>query len=163
MNNGRNEISALPVAALVLSCLGALSFGLFAVPGVICGHLARRGEAAGTNRALAGAGLIVGYVVLALFVGLPLLAVAGALLLSMPVLGRGDLELPWFSGSGAARSEEPGLWESFEVFFHQHGGVVIAGGFVLVLLGALPLLAPRLGHWRRKRQFHRIVMMNRAR
>ena len=63
--------SGLAVASLVLSCLGFLMMGPFAsVPGVVCGHLARREcrlDPALKGDQLALAGLIVGYLNLALY------------------------------------------------------------------------------------------------
>ena len=66
------ETSPLAIASLAFSCLGIFSFGLLAVPGIICGMIARRQVSQGrySGGSLAGAGVIVGAGVLLLFASL---------------------------------------------------------------------------------------------
>lgn len=67
------KTSGLAVASLVCSCATVLVGPLGAIPGIICGHLARRQikrDPSLGGRGLATAGLIVGYGLLAVFVGL---------------------------------------------------------------------------------------------
>jgi len=73
--------STLSTVSLVLSLVGLLVFGLFAIGGVIAGHLAlgkiKRGEAIGAGAAKAG--LIIGYIAIALNLLVVVLFVTGAL------------------------------------------------------------------------------------
>jgi len=63
------ELSALPIWALTLGVFALLTFGLTAVPSIICGHLALAKER--TRRSLAKsvalAGLAIGYLGAAVF------------------------------------------------------------------------------------------------
>lgn len=74
------ETSPLAIASLAFSCLGALTLGLLAIPGIVCGCLARnqadRGEYEG--RSLAQAGIIVGIAVLIVWLALPMVIFGGA-------------------------------------------------------------------------------------
>jgi len=74
-----NETSPLAIASLALSCLGVLTAGILAIPGIVCGHLAkkqvRRGEYVGHS--LAQAGIVVGIAVLILWVAVPMLIFGG--------------------------------------------------------------------------------------
>ncbi|RYD47142.1 MAG: DUF4190 domain-containing protein [Verrucomicrobiaceae bacterium] len=73
------ETSPLAIASLAFSCLGALTAGILAIPGIICGCMAKsqidRGEYEG--RSLAQAGIIVGIAVLVLWIAVPLLVFGG--------------------------------------------------------------------------------------
>ena len=66
-----DELSALPIWAFTLGVFALLTFGLTAVPSIICGHLAlareraRRGRSFGKSVALVG--LVIGYVGAAVF------------------------------------------------------------------------------------------------
>lgn len=65
------ETSGLAIASLVLSCLSILLGPFGCLPGIVCGHLARRDirrnpDHGGIGIALAG--LIVGYLFLIMFV-----------------------------------------------------------------------------------------------
>jgi hypothetical protein len=80
--SGTGATNGLAIVSLVLSLLG-LFFYVTAIGGVICGHIARRqireGHESGDGLALAG--LIVGYIILALgvvFVVFIVIAIAGA-------------------------------------------------------------------------------------
>lgn len=59
------ELSALPIWAITLGIFGLLTFGLTAVPSIICGHLAlaRTGDHASSTlaKSVARAGLVIGY------------------------------------------------------------------------------------------------------
>ena len=166
MNQERSEPGSLSIAAISLSCLGALSFGLLAIPGVICGHMAR-GKSP-RDHALAGAALIIGYVVLGVFVGLPLLAFVGLALLSMSI--RRDVSqefsarFPDFGVSTTPRlEEESGASSVLNSFAQAQNGsfLILVGLFVLAI--ALMVSAPRIGRWYRQRQFRKVVAMNRSR
>jgi len=69
---GAQRTSGLAVASLVLSCIAFVFAGpICSVPGVICGHLARsecRRDARVGGGELALAGLVVGYINIALWV-----------------------------------------------------------------------------------------------
>jgi hypothetical protein len=57
-------------ASVVLSCLGIIFGPLTIIPGIICGHVARRQIRRGSiirGRGVALAGLIIGYVLLIIF------------------------------------------------------------------------------------------------
>jgi len=71
----KTRIEPLAIAAIVLSALGALTIGVLAIPGIICGHLARKRceDEATRSKSLATAALIVGYSVLSLYILLPIL------------------------------------------------------------------------------------------
>ena len=60
------EISALPIWAFTLGVFALLTFGLTAVPSIICGHLALAQTKKASNGSLAKAvamvGLVIGYV-----------------------------------------------------------------------------------------------------
>ena len=62
-----NPNSSLAISSLILGVLSFVCFSILtAVPAVICGHMAlnqiRRGEVAESNRGLAIAGLVLGYI-----------------------------------------------------------------------------------------------------
>lgn len=65
------ELSALPIWALTLGVFALLTFGLTAVPSIICGHLALARERTGRRRSLAKSvalvGLVIGYTGAAVF------------------------------------------------------------------------------------------------
>jgi hypothetical protein len=60
------ELSALPIWAFTLGVFALLTFGLTAVPSIICGHLALAQTKNATNSSLAKSvalvGLVIGYV-----------------------------------------------------------------------------------------------------
>ncbi len=67
----RPRTCGLAIASLVLSCMSFLLWPLGFLPGIICGHLARREirrDPGLEGDGLALAGLIIGYVFAALFV-----------------------------------------------------------------------------------------------
>jgi hypothetical protein len=59
------ELSALPIWAFTLGIFALLTFGLTAVPSIICGHLAlartRSKESGSLAKSVARAGLVIGY------------------------------------------------------------------------------------------------------
>jgi hypothetical protein len=59
------ELPALPIWAFTLGVFALLTFGLTAVPSIICGHLALARERVGRRRSFAKsvalAGLVIGY------------------------------------------------------------------------------------------------------
>jgi len=76
----KSRIEPLAIAAIVLSSLGVLTLGILAIPGIICGHLARKRieDEVTRSKSLATAALIVGYSVLSLYILLPILFFGGA-------------------------------------------------------------------------------------
>jgi hypothetical protein len=66
----QEELSALPIWAFTLGIFALLTFGLTAVPSIICGHLAlartRSSERGSLAKSVALAGLVIGYVSAAL-------------------------------------------------------------------------------------------------
>ena len=64
------ELSALPIWAFTLGIFALLTFGLTAVPSIICGHLALartpRSERGSLAKSVALAGLVIGYLGVAL-------------------------------------------------------------------------------------------------
>jgi hypothetical protein len=66
----QEELSALPIWAFTLGIFALLTFGLTAVPSIICGHLAlartRSREPGSLAKSVALAGLVIGYVSVAL-------------------------------------------------------------------------------------------------
>lgn len=60
------ELSALPIWAFTLGVFALLTFGLTALPSIICGHLALAETKRASNRSLAKSvalvGLVIGYV-----------------------------------------------------------------------------------------------------
>lgn len=77
MTTETHRTSGLAIASLVLSSLSVVLWPFGCVPGVICGHLAKREvrcDPAVRGEGLATAGLIVGYVFLALTILLGLAA-----------------------------------------------------------------------------------------
>jgi hypothetical protein len=71
LSRPEEELSALPIWAFTLGIFGLLTFGLTAVPSIICGHLAlARARSASDPGSLAKsvalAGLVIGYVSAAL-------------------------------------------------------------------------------------------------
>ena len=65
------ELSALPIWAFTLGVFALLTFGLTAVPSIICGHLALAQTKKASNGSLAKSvalvGLVIGYVGAAVF------------------------------------------------------------------------------------------------
>jgi hypothetical protein len=66
LNRSDEELSALPIWAFTLGVFALLTFGLTAVPSIICGHLALARTRKASNRSLAKSvalvGLVIGYV-----------------------------------------------------------------------------------------------------
>ena len=64
-NPPEEELSALPIWAFTLGVFGLLTFGLTAVPSIICGHLALAKTKGVNNASLAKCvalvGLVIGY------------------------------------------------------------------------------------------------------
>jgi hypothetical protein len=60
------ELSALPIWAFTLGVFALLTFGLTAVPSIICGHLAlaqtKRASNGSLAKSVALVGLVIGYV-----------------------------------------------------------------------------------------------------
>ena len=63
------ELSALPIWAFTLGVFALLTFGLTAVPSIICGHLALARERTRRSfaKSVALTGLVIGYVGIAVF------------------------------------------------------------------------------------------------
>ena len=65
LSRTEEELSALPIWAFTLGIFALLTFGLTAVPSIICGHLALArncaGEGASLAKTVARAGLMIGY------------------------------------------------------------------------------------------------------
>ena len=68
-NSSQEELSALPIWAFTLGVFALLTFGLTAVPSIICGHLALARERTRRSfaKSVARAGLVTGYVGAAVF------------------------------------------------------------------------------------------------
>jgi len=70
LRHPQEELSALPIWAFTLGIFALLTFGLTAVPSIICGHLAlartRSSEPGSLAKSVALAGLVIGYVSVAL-------------------------------------------------------------------------------------------------
>ena len=66
LSRPEEELSALPIWAFTLGIFGLLTFGLTAVPSIICGHLAlartRSSDPGSLAKSVALAGLVIGYV-----------------------------------------------------------------------------------------------------
>ena len=66
LNEGDEELPALPIWTFTLGVFALLTFGLTAVPSIICGHLAlsRQGirNRSSLARSVAVVGLVIGYV-----------------------------------------------------------------------------------------------------
>lgn len=66
MHSPEEELSALPIWAFTLGVFALLTFGLTAVPSIICGHLALAQTKTASNGSLAKSvalvGLVIGYV-----------------------------------------------------------------------------------------------------
>jgi hypothetical protein len=65
LSRPEEELSALPIWAFTLGIFALLTFGLTAVPSIICGHLAlartRSSESGSLAKSVALAGLVIGY------------------------------------------------------------------------------------------------------
>ncbi len=70
LSHSKEELSALPIWAFTLGIFALLTFGLTAVPSIICGHLAlartRSSEAGSLAKTVALVGLVIGYASVAL-------------------------------------------------------------------------------------------------
>lgn len=66
LNQAEEELSALPIWAFTLGVFALLTFGLTAVPSIICGHLAlaktRKARHSSLAKSVALIGLVIGYV-----------------------------------------------------------------------------------------------------
>ena len=60
-NASREELSALPIWTVTLGVFALLTFGLTAVPSIVCGHLARRNSRGSFEKAVTTVGLVIGY------------------------------------------------------------------------------------------------------
>jgi hypothetical protein len=71
MPSPEEELTALPIWAFTLGVFALLTFGLTAVPSIICGHLALARTKTTTNGSLAKSvaliGLVIGYAGVAVF------------------------------------------------------------------------------------------------
>ena len=67
----QEELSALPIWSVTLGIFALLTFGLTAVPSIICGHLAlarnRASDGGSFAKTVALAGLVIGYLGVAVF------------------------------------------------------------------------------------------------
>jgi hypothetical protein len=65
LSRPEDELSALPIWAFTLGIFALLTFGLTAIPSIICGHLAlartRSSDARSLAKSVALAGLVIGY------------------------------------------------------------------------------------------------------
>ena len=70
-SSSEEELSALPIWAFTLGVFALLTFGLTAVPSIICGHVALARERTRPRRSFAKsvalAGLVIGYAGAAVF------------------------------------------------------------------------------------------------
>jgi hypothetical protein len=70
-SSSEEELPALPIWAFTLGVFALLTFGLTAVPSIICGHLALARERSSRRRSFAKsvalAGLVIGYAGAAVF------------------------------------------------------------------------------------------------
>jgi hypothetical protein len=68
-NSSQEELSALPIWTVTLGVFALLTFGLTAVPSIICGHLALARERTRRSfaKSVARAGLLIGYIGAAVF------------------------------------------------------------------------------------------------
>ena len=66
LSSTEEELSALPIWAFTLGVFALLTFGLTAVPSIICGHLAltqtRHSKKGSLAKSVALVGLVIGYV-----------------------------------------------------------------------------------------------------
>jgi hypothetical protein len=66
LSPAEEELPALPIWAFTLGVFGLLTFGLTAVPSIICGHLAltrtRNSKKGSLAKSVALVGLVIGYV-----------------------------------------------------------------------------------------------------
>jgi hypothetical protein len=66
LSSSEEELSALPIWAFTLGVFALLTFGLTAVPSIICGHLAltqnRHSKKSSLAKSVALVGLVIGYV-----------------------------------------------------------------------------------------------------
>lgn len=66
LNPSEEELSALPIWAFTLGVFALLTFGLTAVPSIICGHLAlaktKKANHGSLAKSVALIGLVIGYV-----------------------------------------------------------------------------------------------------
>jgi len=74
------ELSALPIWTVTLVIFALLTFGLTAIPSIICGHLALGKTRGSFEKSVATAGLVIGYIGAAVF-GIWLAFLAGRFLL----------------------------------------------------------------------------------
>jgi hypothetical protein len=61
LNRRDEELSALPIWTVTLGVFALLTFGLTAIPSIICGHLALAKTRSSFERFVTTAGLVVGY------------------------------------------------------------------------------------------------------
>ena len=66
ISSSEEELSALPIWAFTLGVFALLTFGLTAVPSIICGHLAlaqtKKANNGSLSKSVALVGLVIGYV-----------------------------------------------------------------------------------------------------
>jgi CHASE2 domain-containing sensor protein len=62
LDRAEEELSALPIWTVTLGVFALLTFGLTAIPSIICGHLALGKKRGSFERSVATAGLVVGYI-----------------------------------------------------------------------------------------------------
>lgn len=66
LNSSEEELPALPIWTFTLGIFALLTFGLTAVPSIICGHLALAEKRGANSRSLARSvalvGLVLGYI-----------------------------------------------------------------------------------------------------
>lgn len=135
------QTSPLAIASLAFSCLGALSLGILAIPGIICGLLAkdqiRRGDYSGNSMAMAQAGVLVGAIVL--FV--------------------------WIFITGVVTSTLAGLFgrKGFFSVMGDHPELAIAVAGMLFLVALFPFVFTGLAKRRDSRSLRKVVAENQMR
>ena len=67
LNRAEEELSALPIWTVTLGVFALLTFGLTAIPSIICGHLALGKTRGSFERSVTTTGLVVGYIGAAVF------------------------------------------------------------------------------------------------
>lgn len=80
LRRSEEELSALPIWTVTLGVFALLTFGLTAIPSIICGHLALGKTRGAFEKSVTTAGLVVGYLGAAVF-GVWLAFLAGHFLL----------------------------------------------------------------------------------
>ncbi len=153
MAEDRSSNHSAESIALVFACLGWVTFGLLAIPGVIIAHCLKASGTVTTSTSRAT--FVVGYSIIGIVSALILTPFLLTVVIRQQVANAASRE-SWFASELGAPAYSSGL----EI---PNPGLWLAAGAGLAVLVAMPFLMTRIRSLQMKAQSARIMRMNRNR